>query len=380
MTSRWLDIPTIIANFPTRGIEIIIGLAQQTLFPHNSGVRQTDRQTMTTTLLAQIAPQRSTQYAQLASSLAPAELYLSPPGDSISRIEFITLGGQDYLKFDLPTVPDDDQLEELAMLALTTGLFVYHDHIGDQSGPLLRPLETNFQPFLPPEIVMTRRYRGKTNEMFTHFLCNLARYSSAFAHRPWSTLRVCDPLAGGGTTLLTALVLGADVVGVERNVQDVQLTVAFLRQYAREAGVACKVKEQRLKKLGKRWWMTIGRDQPRQFVLAQGETAQADQLISGFKNPHLIVTDLPYGIQHQGELVELLTQALPVWAKMLLPGGALVFAWDSTRFARDDMIDVVESACDLVVLDGEPYDQLAHQVDRVIKRRDVLVARHVADG
>ena len=64
---------------------------------------------------------------------------------------------------------------------------------------------------------------------------------------------MCDPLAGGGTTLFTALTLGADVVGVEQNAQDVQSTATFLRQYAREAGIVCKIKEERLKKLGKRW-------------------------------------------------------------------------------------------------------------------------------
>src|SRR5690606_22328215 len=131
-------------------------------------------------VLAQIAPQRSTQYAQLASALAPAALFLSPLGQSIARREEIELGGQAYLRLEMETAPDADGLRELGMLALTTVFFEYFDHIGDQPGPLLRPLETGFQPFLPLEIVVTRRYRGKTNEMFTAFLCNLARFSSSF--------------------------------------------------------------------------------------------------------------------------------------------------------------------------------------------------------
>jgi tRNA G10 N-methylase Trm11 len=97
-------------------------------------------------------------------------------------------------------------------------------------------------------------------------------------------------------------------------------------------------------------------------------------LIAGFK-PHLIVTDLPYGIQHQGPLAALLTAGLPVWASLLVPGGALVFSWDATRFPRPEMIRLVESVSPLRVLDEPPYDRLAHRVDRVIKQRDVLVAR-----
>jgi tRNA G10 N-methylase Trm11 len=229
-------------------------------------------------------------------------------------------------------------------------------------------------------MIMTRRYKGKTNELFTHFMCNLARFSSGYAHRPWSALRVLDPLAGGGTTLFTALVLGADVAGVEKNAQAVQSTATFLKQYARQQGIACQAKPERLKKLGKRWWFTLGKNPRKQFVLAQGETAQAAGLIAGFKKPHLIVADLPYGIQHHGQLVALLTEALPVWAALLQPSGALVLAWESTRFPRADMLALVHSTAPLAALDKPPYNMLAHRVDRVIKQRDVLVARLIQES
>jgi tRNA G10 N-methylase Trm11 len=228
-------------------------------------------------------------------------------------------------------------------------------------------------------MVMTRRYKGKTNELFTHFMCNLARFSSGYAHRPWSALRLLDPLAGGGTTLFTALMLGADVAGVEKDAQAVQSTATFLKQYARQQGIACQAKQERLKKLGNRWWYILGKAPPRQFVLAQGETAQSVELIAGFKKPHLIVADLPYGIQHHGQLEGLLTEALPVWASLLQPSGAMVLAWESTRFPRADMLALVQSAAPLAALDEPPYNMLAHRVDRVIKQRDVLVARLVQE-
>lgn len=328
-----------------------------------------------TTLLAQIAPQRSTQYTALASALAPHELRLSPLGDQISAIAHVELGGQAYLKFEMAAAPDASQARELGMLAMTSAFFLYHERLGEHDGPFLRPIETRFESLFPPDLVMARRYKGKTNELFTHFMCNVARFSSGFSRRPWRTLRVFDPLAGGGTTLFTALILGADVAGVEKNAQHVQSTVAFLKRYAREQGIACQLREGRLKKLGKRWWFTLGKDTPQQCVLARGETAQSAALISGFKKPHLIVADLPYGIQHHGKLTTLLTEALPVWASMLPPGGAMALAWESTRFPRADMMALAESASPLAVLDEPPYNMLAHRVDRVIKQRDVLVAR-----
>jgi hypothetical protein len=327
------------------------------------------------TLLAQIAPQRSTQYTAIATTLAPHELKLSPLGSQITTIDSIELGGQTYLKFELTGELDENQIRELGMLAMTSAYFLFYEQLGEYGGPLLRPIDSCFRPHFPFDLVTTRRYKGKTNELFTHFLCNIARFSSGFSHQSWETLRVFDPLAGGGTTLFTALALGADTAGVEKSSKDVQSTVAFLKQYVQEQDITCRVKEERLKKFGKRWWFTLGREQSKLCMLARGETAFSIELTAGFKKPHLIVTDLPYGIQHQGKLTDLLSEALPVWALMLPRGGVMVLAWESTRFPREEMIVIVESASPLTVLNETPYNILTHRVDRVIKQRDIIVAR-----
>ena len=330
------------------------------------------------TLLAQIAPQRSTQYGALADALAPHELRLSAIGSLIRGVAPTTLGGQAYLRLELAAQPEDEHLHELGTLAMTSAFFYLRDAIGAEAGPFLKPIDTGFTPFFPPELVMARRYRGKTNELFTRFMLNVARFSSAFAREPWTSLRVLDPLAGGGTTLFSALVLGADAAGVEKSAQDVQTTAAFIRQFAREEGIACKVKEERLKKVGRRWWFELGKGHIRRCLLACGDARLSAELTAGFKNPNLIVADLPYGIQHRGELEALLTESLPVWASLLPPGGCLALAWDATRFERAGMIGLAQSATTLTVLNEPPYDALAHRVDRVIKRRDVLVARREA--
>lgn len=329
-----------------------------------------------TTLLAQIAPQRSTQYMALARDLATPELQLSPLGPQITGIELITLGGQDYLRCTLTQEPTAAQLRELGMLAMTSAFFLSYDRIGEVAGPLLRPLETGFQPLLPPDLMATRRYRGKTNELFTHFLCNVARFSSDFADQPWSNLFLLDPLMGGGTTLFTGLVLGAHVAGIEQDTEDVKSTAAFLSQYLQQERISHHMQPERFKKLGLRWTFAIGKKESRQCLLVNGDTLQAPALLPGIK-PHLIVADLPYGIQHQGQLTALLNSALPVWVSMLRPGGALALAWDATRFPRATMVESVSALAELAVYNTPPYDQFAHGVDRVIKARDVIVARRV---
>ncbi len=303
------------------------------------------------TLLAQVAPQRSTQYSALAGALAPHELRLSAIGRRITALIPVELGGRPYLKCELSSPLSEAEVHELGALATMSAFFEHVEHLGGRPGPWLRPIEPCFRPAFPPDLAIARRYKGKTSELFTHFMCNVARFSSAFADRPWSSLRVFDPLCGGGTTLFTALMLGADVAGVERGREDVESTVAFLKQYAREEGIACEVREERLKRFGRRWWVTLD---AHQCVIARGETAQSAELLAGVRRPHLIVTDLPYGIQHRGELTGLLAEALPVWSGLLLEGGVATFAWDSARFARSEMVALVESAGGLRVLDEAP--------------------------
>jgi hypothetical protein len=326
------------------------------------------------TLVAQLAPQRSTQYANLVSLLAPHEITLSPFGRQISDLEPIRLGGQAYLCFVAPELPDEKQTRELGSLALSSAFFQYYEDLAGLPGPFLRPLETHYETALPSELLVTRRYRGKTNELFTLFMCNVARFSSRYASQPWSTLRILDPLAGGGTTLLAGLILGADVAGVEKDLGDVESTATFIDQFLREQGIKRELREERLRKLGHKWSFTIGARVVQRCFLAHGDTGLSKELMAGFR-PHLIVTDLPYGIQHQGVLADLLGAALPVWVSMLEDGGVLTFSWDATRFPRSEMVALVESISPLSVLKEPPYDRLAHRVDRVIKQRDVLVAR-----
>ena len=328
-----------------------------------------------TRIVAQLAPQRSTQYSNLARDLAEAELLASPIG-ALQNVSLRTIAGQDYLQFDLPGAITDEAAQLLAGMAMLGSIFELFDAIGDVAGPLLRPVQAVHRTFISTDMAATRRYKGKTNEAFTHFLCNMAKYASDFHSSPWSTLDVVDPLCGGGTTLFTALSLGADVAGLDLDRTDIESTATFITQYCRENRIALATKEERLRKLGaRRWLFQIGRDDVRRCMLAHGNAGQTRELLAGFGRPHLIVTDLPYGIQHSGPLHGLLADCLPGWAELLLSGGAIAFSWDSTRLDRQEMMALVGKVADLEVVDRPPYDRLAHRVDRVIKRRDVLVAR-----
>ncbi len=326
-------------------------------------------------ILAQISPQRSTQYSKIATALAPVELKLSPLGQFILSIEPIEFGRQEYLKISLSADKMDESiLYELANLSMTGSFFNYYETLSSIEGPFLKPIKVSYTNSLPVDFPLTRRYKGKTNEMFTHFLCNIARYSSSFSDCRWKDLRILDPLAGGGTTLFTAMYLGADAAGIEKRSKDVKSTVTFLKQYMKEQNISCKVKEERLKKSINKNWFNIGAADQR-CLLVSGDAAEAGYLTTGFKKPHCIVTDLPYGVQHGGDITELLIDAVPEWLSLLLPGGTIVMSWDSSRFSRLEMKGLLEAACEINILDDQPYEMMTHRVDRVIRERDVIVIK-----
>ncbi len=323
----------------------------------------------------QIAPQHSAQYAEMAARLAAPELLASPAGRHLEAVEHARLGGVAYL---LASFAEETTLGSLlpvlSRLGATSSAFELLD------GPLLRPLEPAFRPHLPLELAEARRYKGKTSEVFTRVLLNLALFAGAFSDRLDGRLRVLDPLAGGGTTLFLALAAGYDAFGIEQEKRAVETTVAFVRAYCREQ----RLSFQELRETGqRRYRLELGpRDDRRLLVLVQGESRSADTLlreVPGGARFHAIAADLPYGIQHDGAARTLVAEAVAAWERTLIPGGALALAWDATRLSRARLRSALEGSSSLAVREDGPYAQLEHRVDRVIKRRDVLVAVKPSD-
>jgi hypothetical protein len=334
------------------------------------------------TLALKITPQRSTQYANMTEKLAEPELLASPLEAVIIEIKPVTFAGQAYLFVSLDNESMSSQCcelqEILSRLGATSEAYEFFERIGNVEGPFLRPLETTFVPFLPLEMAEIRRYKGKTNEVFTRVLLNIAVFAGAFTNQYAGRLRILDPLAGGGTTLFLALSDGYDAFGIEHQKQDVDTTVVFLRQYLKSIHMPYKELDERGRRIGRRYQFEIGhKGATRRLVLAHGDACDANlhmQEVPGGPHMHAIVGDLPYGIQHIGEIAGMLSRALPVWESMLFPGGTIALAWNATRIERTAMIGLVEQHTHLQIRNNPPYTQFMHTVDRVIKKRDILVA------
>ncbi|HWS84668.1 MAG TPA: hypothetical protein VN207_10455 [Ktedonobacteraceae bacterium] len=331
-------------------------------------------------LALKITPQRSTQYAHLTASLAAPELLASPLHAVIQEVQPITLAGQSYLlaTVDNACLSDATTVKILYRLGAISEVYEYFEQIGDVLGPLLRPVEPQFTSFVPLEMAEVRRYKGKTNEIFTRVLLNVALFAGNYAGCSTQRIRILDPLAGGGTMLFVALASGYDAFGIELERQDVETTAVFIRQYLEGEHIHFREVNERARKAGRRYQFEVGpKGDTRHLVLVHGDCSAANlhmREVAGGPRVHAIVGDLPYGIQHFGEISDLLSRSLPIWEQMLLPGGTIALAWNATRIKRTEIVELMQLHTNLQVRSDPPYTQFEHTVDRVIKKRDIIVA------
>ena len=112
--------------------------------------------------------------------------------------------------------------------------------------------------------------------------------------------------------------------------------------------------------------------------LASGDTACSPAL--GRRTPvHLIVADLPYGIQHAPQFgkrpetfIRLLTRALPVWYQLIVPGGALALSFNTLTLPADTVSALIRQS-GFTLCDGDCYTHFRHEVEQAVVR-DVLFA------
>ena len=285
--------------------------------------------------------------------------------EDIAGLEYVTFAGQ----------------PSLASIAVLSSSYALFEREGDGR---LRPVA------LPPveryddDLVTTQRYVGKTNETFTRLLVNLALATAGAPADPV----VLDPLCGRGTTLNHALLLGGDALGIDLDAKDTQAYATFLTTWLQEK----RVKHQLDRTAGRRRFrVTIGSKSAagasdRQTVdVATADTTEAPALF-GKARADVVVTDLPYGVQHGartdaglGRRPEyLLAGALPAWRQVLRPGGAAAVSWNTRVLPRHRLVArFAEAGFDLTPIGAG--GELEHRVDRTITR-DVVVAVRPAGG
>jgi SAM-dependent methyltransferase len=339
-----------------------------------------------------VSPSANRVYARTAGALTVAELGVL--GETVlhgrlGEARTDQIAGVDYVTFE-----GDLDEQALAHVAnVSTALALFERVPARQPGDVetLRPVTLRRLDCLDDDLLTILKYQGKTNELFTKLLLNVTVLASAASSRMLTDrLRILDPLCGRGTTLNQALVYGWHAAGVDVDERDVEAYAGFLPRWLKDKRLKHTAGTSRLRRDGR----TLGRRFDAAFAVdkeawAAGDTitvsvAQADTLetasIYRVAGVDAIVTDAPYGVQHgsrsggalQRSPLDLLAAAVPGWATVLRPGGAIGIAVNVRTSPRAETCALLADA-GLQPVDSPAYRGFEHRVDQAIVR-DIVVA------
>ncbi len=325
-------------------------------------------------------PHANARYQSAAMPLAHSELALALARAGLhAQVETIHIQGLACLGFEA-----DCPQAQLCGLNQLAHLYLLCQMCPDGS---LKPCLSRAEPRLGSDLSGILKYKGKTNEVFTRYLINIALFSSRFNPLD-GRLTLFDPMCARGTTLFEALNRGFDAVGADINAADVHEADKFFKRYLEyhrikhrrqetslsvpgEKPLKCRqinfaAPGQDLKKDGGAWLKLIAGDAA---VTARGFARESF---------HLIVADLPYGVQHASgarghyeTLEALLGRSLGVWRERLKTGGAAALSFNTHTICAQRVYALMEEA-GLTVMHGEGYDGLEHWVEQAVSR-DVAV-------
>lgn len=298
------------------------------------------------------------------------------------------IGGVDYITFKADEEIGAGQLSYLSRLSSLYCLF----EIVETPELALKPVTINEQTYFDEDIISIQKYTGKTNEEFTKMMVNIAIFCSDFADRFTERLSLLDPVAGRGTTLFQGLVYGYHAYGVEADKKSTHTMMTFLKRYLMEKHYKHQLEQSKFRRGGRvaggkfKFEAAVTKEDYKENNTITIEVVQDDTTFANehFKKEsfHVIVGDLPYGVQHgspsnEGNMTRnpknMIEEALPAWTALLKPGGVIAVAWNVRILPRKQLEQVFQKA-GLAVLHSEPLDRLEHAVDASIQR-DLLVAK-----
>ena len=306
--------------------------------------------------------------------------------NSIAEIKEEIFGGVEYITFSCENRLSEDDVILLSRLSFVYAIFEIQDH-------LFLPVTKNHSYFFGDDLNMILKYSGKTNEIFTRMMINLAVFASGYKYKFLENLNLLDPVCGKGTTVFDGLICGYNSYGIELNDKLINESSQFLKKYLETGRYKHSLKNEKISGIGND--KTPFKSQRHLFELAKNKSDQKEnknlicELIDGDtrdankyykKNTfHIIVGDLPYGIQHENNTggnkmrnpVNLIKASVPVWTEILKPGGAIVLSWNTFLLKREEF-ERVFAENNLDIPDFGAFGDFSHRVDQAIYR-DVII-------
>lgn len=329
----------------------------------------------------QLTPHANIRYREAQLKLGQAELACILRGLGLDcAISSTVIGGVSFLTFEAEALTPA-QLSALSRHSAALMICEKHDR-------MLLPLEKISRDYLTEDLPEVLKYKGKTSAVFTRMMLNCAHAASDFfdSEQP---LTVLDPMCGKGTTCFVALQQGMNAAGVDIDRRDLKEAADYFERH---------LQFHRLKHRLDQGSRTVRKHavpeavytiadtkehfkegDTRTLALYLGDTGLTGELMK--KTPaHLIVSDLPYGVQHapqEGRRTETFQQvmkrALPSWHAALRPGGAIALSFNVLTLRKDALAQMLADAGFTPLLDA-PYHDFEHFVETAVTR-DFIVAR-----
>jgi len=320
------------------------------------------------------SPRHKRVYLNESGGIAARELAFM--GGSWRNIREEDIGGVPYILFDCKEL----DIRMLSRLSFTHAIF-------ELQGRLLAPVIKDTDYYIDEDISAILKYSGKTNELFTRLMLNLA-----LAYCPDEKIKLLDPMAGKGTTLYEGLVRGMDVYGVEIEPKPAYESFTYIKKYlelARYKHSSHTEKTGGIDVSGKkfsavRYQVEMARSKEEQkdkniclYEMIAGDTRHVGYFYKkNFFNA--VLADLPYGVLHGAKTkpqeagltrnaMGLLQEAMPGWIKVLKFGGVMVLAWNLFLIGRKQMEELFEKH-GLTVVETD----FAHRLDQAT-HRDLII-------
>ena len=331
--------------------------------------------------LFQLTPHANIRYREAQVKLGQAELACILQRLGIeAEITPATVGGVFFLRFEADVLTD----AQLSALSMHSAALL----ICEQRGELLRPLEKVSHNYLTEDLAEVLKYKGKTSAVFTRMMINCALTASDFFGKD-ERLTVLDPMCGRGTTCFVALQQGMNAVGVDIDNRDLKECADYFERYLQYHRMKHKL-DQSSRTVRKHavpaavYTIADTREHfkegdTRTLSLFLGDTGLTGELCK--KSPaHLLVADLPYGVQHAPQdgrrtesFMQVMKRALPQWKDAVRKGGAVALSFNTLTLKKADLVQLLADAGFTPITDA-PYDDFQHFVEQAV-HRDFVVAR-----
>lgn len=314
------------------------------------------------------------------SELSVASQYLA---NSISDIEIEPIADNIYCTFKANEHLDYNDLSVMSALSFTFALFELYE---EANRLCLVPVKLPKSSFIEDDITTILKYKGKTNELFTKMMVNIA----ALCCGAKEGAKLLDPMAGKGTTLFEGMTHGFNVCGIEQAKASAHDGSVFVKKYLEQKRIKHVSKSRTInnnskKSIGKAVSFEYAQTKEdfkagklKQFELIHGDATLADKYYKQ-KYFSMIVCDLPYGVQHFGKSgqssarnpEQILKQSLYSWKKVLRSDGSIVLAFNTNVLKKQRVAELIKEAGLTTIYEDIKFD---HFVDTSILR-DIIIAK-----